>query len=202
MITFESIGYSGHSYVVIDSAISRDIHCTGYYDLEIKKSNPYNIPYLGREEQKTNKNPIFISIGDNSLRKKVAVKMEKFPFISIMDDTANVSQYAKISENLVYAGKYAIVNSLAQIDCGVIINTAAIIEHEVKVGEFSHIGPNAVVCGGCKIGKNVFIGAGAIIKQNISIGDNAIIGAGSTVINNLKKDSIYVGNPAKILRKI
>jgi len=84
----------------------------------------------------------------------------------------------------------------------VIINTAAIIEHEVKVGEFSHIGPNAVVCGGCEVGKNVFIGAGAIIKQSISIGDNAIIGAGAVVINDIEKDSIYAGNPAKLLRKI
>lgn len=202
MITFESVGYSGHSYVVIDSGISRDIHCTGYYDLELKKSNPYDIPYLGREEQKINRNPIFISIGDNSLRKKVATKMEKFPFINIIDDSANISPHAKLSESLVYAGKYAIVNSLAQIGCGVIINTAAIIEHEVKVGEFSHIGPNAVVCGGCEVGKNVFIGAGAIIKQNISIGDNTIIGAGAVVINDLEKDSIYTGNPAKMLRKI
>ena len=85
---------------------------------------------------------------------------------------------------------------MAQIDTGVIINTGATIEHEVKIGKFSHVGPNSTVCGGSTIGENVFIGANAVIKQGVQIGDNSIIGAGSVVLNNIPVNTTYVGNPA------
>lgn len=199
---FEIIGYSGHSYVVLNSIENMEFECVGYYDHLEKELNPYNIKYLGSEGKKTSDHPIFITIGDNTIRKNLSAELQGHATISIIDSSSVISKLAKISSELVYVGKNTIINPLAIIRKGVIINTAAIIEHEVKIGEFSHIGPNAIICGGCEVDKNVFIGAGAIIKQNISIGDNTIIGAGSVVLNDLEKNSIYVGNPAKLLRKI
>lgn len=52
------------------------------------------------------------------------------------------------------------------------------------------------------LGDNVWIGAGAIILPGVTIGDNSIIGAGSVVTKDIEPDSIAVGNPARILRKI
>lgn len=52
------------------------------------------------------------------------------------------------------------------------------------------------------IGNDVFIGAGAIILKGVSIGDRSIIAAGSVVSSNIPPDSIYGGNPAKLIRKI
>lgn len=49
------------------------------------------------------------------------------------------------------------------------------------------------------IGNNVFIGAESIILPNITIGDNVIIGAGSIVTKDIPPNSIYAGNPAKII---
>ena len=55
--------------------------------------------------------------------------------------------------------------------------------------------------------------ASTLIKNNVSIGTNAtslpvnicggtVIGAGSVVVNNIEIPGVYVGNPARILRKI
>ena len=52
------------------------------------------------------------------------------------------------------------------------------------------------------IGNNVQIGAGAIILPGIKIGNNVVVGAGSVVTKNVQSNSIVVGNPAKLLRKI
>ncbi len=50
------------------------------------------------------------------------------------------------------------------------------------------------------IGENVWIGMNAIILPSAQyIGDNAIVGAGAVVTKPVQKDTIVVGNPAKII---
>lgn len=48
------------------------------------------------------------------------------------------------------------------------------------------------------IGNNVFIGANSLILPNVTIGDNVIIGAGSVVTKDIPKNSVAIGNPAKV----
>lgn len=52
------------------------------------------------------------------------------------------------------------------------------------------------------IGKNVWLGAGAIIMPGVTIGDNSIVGAGSVVTHDVEENTIVVGSPARVLRKI
>ncbi|MCD7710451.1 MAG: hypothetical protein LUI04_03750 [Porphyromonadaceae bacterium] len=52
------------------------------------------------------------------------------------------------------------------------------------------------------IGDNCFIGAGAIILPGSRIGDNVIIGAGAVVKGEIPSNSVVIGNPCKILKKI
>ncbi|WP_233552351.1 hypothetical protein [Petrotoga sp. Shatin.DS.tank11.9.2.9.3] len=52
-----------------------------------------------------------------------------------------------------------------------------------------------------KIGENSFIGTGVTIIQNTNIVGNTLIGAGAVVIKNIARSGVYVGNPAKEIRK-
>lgn len=52
------------------------------------------------------------------------------------------------------------------------------------------------------VGRNVWIGANVTVLPGTKIGDNSIIGAGSVVTSSIPEDSIYLGNPAKLHRKI
>lgn len=45
------------------------------------------------------------------------------------------------------------------------------------------------------------IGTGATIMCGITIGEKALVGAGSVVIKDVPKNTIVVGNPAKVLKK-
>ncbi len=56
--------------------------------------------------------------------------------------------------------------------------------------------------GKIKIGNNVFVGAGAIILPGIEIGDNVVVGAGSIVTKSIPSDSVYSGNPAKLICRL
>lgn len=51
-----------------------------------------------------------------------------------------------------------------------------------------------------KVGKNVSIGSNATILP-VEICDNVVIGAGAVVTKNIIKSGVYVGNPAKLLKK-
>lgn len=48
---------------------------------------------------------------------------------------------------------------------------------------------------------NVFIGCNSTILKGVRIGPNAIIGAGSVVTKDVPKNSVVVGNPAKVIAK-
>jgi acetyltransferase-like isoleucine patch superfamily enzyme len=47
-----------------------------------------------------------------------------------------------------------------------------------------------------------WIGGGVIIVPGITIGKGAVIGAGSVVTKNIPENSLAVGNPCKVIRKL
>jgi len=52
------------------------------------------------------------------------------------------------------------------------------------------------------VGNNVWIGAGVQVMPGISIGDNAVIGGGSVVVKDIPANSVAVGNPCRVIRKL
>ena len=75
-----------------------------------------------------------------------------------------------------------------------------------KIGENCMIHQNCTIGdregGRPTIGNNVTIFAGAMILGDITIGDNSIIGANSVVTKSCPPNSILVGTPAKIVKKM
>jgi maltose O-acetyltransferase len=52
------------------------------------------------------------------------------------------------------------------------------------------------------IGNNVWIGAGARIVGGNTIGDDVIIGANAVVTKSIPSNSVAVGVPAKVIKKV
>ena len=53
-----------------------------------------------------------------------------------------------------------------------------------------------------KICRGATIGAGTTILPGLTIGEKAMIGAGSVVTKNVPAGEIWVGNPAKFIKKV
>ena len=53
-----------------------------------------------------------------------------------------------------------------------------------------------------KIGSRCWIGGQATICPGVTIGDRAVIGAGAVVVKDIPPDSLAVGNPAKVIRRL
>ena len=151
-------------------------------------------------------NSAFVSMGKiniNDQRMKLYKKIKNigFKIPTIISKSSNVSIYTVISEGT-FIGKNAIVNPGVKIGKNCIINTGAIIEHDCIIGDNVHIGPGAVLSGGVTIGENSFIGTGAMITQYLNIASNTVIGAGAVVVRDINEPGVYVGNPAKFLKKV
>jgi sugar O-acyltransferase (sialic acid O-acetyltransferase NeuD family) len=198
------IGYSGHSYEIIETFLINKINVKGYCEPKEKTNNPFSIKYLGDERKKDSKifienNSFFIAIGDNKKRSSISeyILKNKGILINAIHSSSSISSGSIMGKGN-FIGRNSCINYESKLGDNIIINTASIIEHETIIESSVHIGPGAVICGGVKIKKESFIGANTVIKENLTIGQNVIIGAGSVVIRNVPDDSILYGNPAKI----
>lgn len=95
------------------------------------------------------------------------------------------------------------------VKCGVYLWDGIIIEDNVQIG------PNVTFTNDkyprakqafdlqrTIIKKNASVGAASVILGGVSIGENAMIGAGSIVTKNIPDNELWVGNPARFVRKI
>ncbi len=90
----------------------------------------------------------------------------------------------------------------------------------VTFGDDCFVGPNVGIYTACQstepverntrkewalpihIGNNVWIGGGVQILPGVTIGDNVTIGAGSVVVRDIPSNSVAVGNPATVVKKL
>ncbi|MBR2637471.1 MAG: sugar O-acetyltransferase [Bacteroidaceae bacterium] len=52
------------------------------------------------------------------------------------------------------------------------------------------------------VGNNVWIGAGVHVMPGVTIGSNVVIGGGSVVVKDIPDNSVAVGNPCRVIKKI
>lgn len=193
------IGYSGHAFVVVDSALESNRIIHGYHEFKEKEVNPYKLKYLGVEsiDSIQSDKDYFIAIGDNQLRRKIHNNL-KVQLTTIISPSAYISNNTVVKEGGLVAPK-AIINSQSEIGVGVIINSGAIVEHECVIGDFAHVAPGATLCGNVNIGENTLIGANATVLPGVKIGKNCIVGAGSVVTKDISDNSVSFGNPNQII---
>ncbi|MCX8489928.1 MAG: acetyltransferase [Cyclobacteriaceae bacterium] len=197
------LGYSGHAYVVIDSAQSKGIDTVGYFEKKESTQNPYRLKFIGDERDFSFHDfdqsiYFFPAVGKNSLRKNLIhiIKGNRWREIVLIDATAKISTNAHVLESTFVAPK-AVINSLVTIGEGCIINSGAIIEHECKIGSYSHIAPGAILAGNVLLGEECFIGAGAVVREGVKIGDRVTVGTGAIVLKDIPSNETWVGNPAR-----
>ena len=199
------IGYSGHGYVVADTAIENSYEIIGYTELIPNESNPFKLNYLGNEQDANfmgwdKELNYLIGIGDNIIRetKFNLIKNKGKTVYTLISSSATVSKNVSIGEGT-FINKQVSVNALAQIGRNVILNTASIIEHECVISDSVHIATGAVLAGNVFVGERSFVGANAVIKQGVKIGKDVIIGAGSVVLKNVPDGKKIAGNPSRLI---
>lgn len=139
-----------------------------------------------------------VAIGNNKVRMKIQSDLKKSGanIVSLVHPNATVSESASIGKGtVVMAG--AVINAGAVVGDGAIINTCASVDHDCRIGNFSHISVGARICGTVEIGDCTWIGAGATVINNINICGGSTVGAGAVVVKDINISGTYVGVPAE-----
>jgi UDP-2-acetamido-3-amino-2,3-dideoxy-glucuronate N-acetyltransferase len=58
------------------------------------------------------------------------------------------------------------------------------------------------ICEGIVIKRGATIGAGAVVLPGVTIGERAMVGAGAVVTKDVESDTVVVGNPARVVRRL
>lgn len=175
---------------------------------EIRKLKKYKITHkfgknnnLANLKKKIDKNTYgIVAIGLNYLREKIVLSIEKIipnlKWITIISKDAIISDKVKIGEgSIIVSGSIINTGTIIGKHCN--INTGSIIEHDNQFDDFSATGPGATTGGNVVIGKRSYLGIGSTVKNGIKIGSDTVIGAQSFVNKNCKKNTVFVGIPAK-----
>ncbi|MCH5250245.1 MAG: hypothetical protein J1E98_09935 [Lachnospiraceae bacterium] len=109
----------------------------------------------------------------------------------------------------VFIGNDVFIGSHVNIARGTMDDT--IIEDGVKIAPSTHIGHNnhieqdaTIICaqlyGSVHIGRNAYV-VGSIVRNQCNIGENTMVGMGSVVTQNIDKNKVAIGIPAKVIRE-
>uniref|UniRef100_E6Q719 Transferase hexapeptide repeat containing protein n=1 Tax=mine drainage metagenome TaxID=410659 RepID=E6Q719_9ZZZZ len=78
-----------------------------------------------------------------------------------------------------------------------IINTAASVDHECRLGNGVHVAPGAHLAGLVTVEDFAFIGIGATVLPRIRIGKGSVVGAGAVVTRDVPDGVTVLGVPAR-----
>ena len=119
---------------------------------------------------------------------------------TLIHPTAWVSPSAQLASGSVVFAQ-AVVQSLATIGSGAILNTGCSVDHDTQLFDGVHICPGARLAGEVVVGARSWIGIGSSVIQQVRIGADVTVGAGAAVVRDLPDGVLVVGVPARVITK-
>ena len=174
----------------------------------IKENTKFGLPIVDLENIKKKYNPSEYSLFApcdysklNKYRERIYNKGKQmgYNFISYISSKANVFTN-DIGENC-FIFEDTIIQPYTKIGNNCILWSGATVCHHSVIEDFVFIASNAVIAGYCLIKKYSFIGINSSIRDCTTIEENTVVGMHSCVTKNTKSYNIYIGCPAKILKK-
>lgn len=144
-----------------------------------------------------------ISIKNVKLGKNVTIIEPVNLYGCIIGDNCFIGPFVEIQKNVkigkncrIQSHTFICENTTIGNDCFLGHSTVFVNDKFLKNKILSREGPFLKT----KLGNNVLIGSNVTILP-VEIDSNVTVGAGSVVTKNCKKNNIYAGNPARVLKK-
>jgi len=193
------LGAGGHGRAVCEAARDAGFSPRGFLDARAPLPAMLGLPVLGNEAAHDG-GPLLIALGGNGLRLAAAARLGcarlGCALPSLLHPSVVRARSAEVAEGAVIMPR-VVLGALARIGRLVLVNTGAIIEHDVVLEAGAHVAPGAVLCGGVHVGERALIGAGAVIAPNITIGADAVVAAGAAVMADVPIAGRVGGVPAR-----
>ena len=140
------------------------------------------------------------SIGDVHLKRKVCEKMKArgAKFQTLIFENAQIGDNVKIGEGCII-DPYARIGADVVLGDNCLVQTFAIVGHEAVVGNYCRLDCRSLLVGGVVLGDNVTIHTNAVLSHKVIVEDDAKVAALSFVIRKVKRGTIVMGNPARLV---
>ncbi len=140
---------------------------------------------------------VVIAIGDPVQREAVAGRYAAAGFRAptLVHPSALIGPHVSIGAGCIVLA-HAILETHIHLGEHVLVNLAAVISHENRIGSFTNVGPRSCLAGGVVVGRRCDLGAGVTIRPRIELADDMVVGAGAVVVRNRNTACTLVGNPA------
>jgi sugar O-acyltransferase (sialic acid O-acetyltransferase NeuD family) len=147
------------------------------------------------------RHPFVCAIGDNQVRRDISERLRRqgHRARTVCHPSAVVACSSHIDGGSILMAR-VVVNSLARVGEGCLLNTACVVEHHCQVGSFVHLAPGVLLGGGVSIGDGAMLGLGSVVLPGLHIGAEAVVGAGAVVIRDVPPRVVVVGSPARPIR--
>jgi len=203
------VGSGGHAKVVIDV-----LRAEGKYEISGCVSNQTDVeevlgvPLLGDDSKMeeiyaSGIKIAIIAIGDNRVRLALAEKVSRlgFEFGNAISPLAYLSRDVKVGNGIVMMPR-VVVHPGSEIEDHVILNTAATVDHDCKIGRGCHIAPGCNLAGNVTVEEGAFLGVGTSAIPGVRVGAWGILGAGSVIVGDAPGRTLSMGVPARAKKKL
>lgn len=206
------LGIGHNSIAMIDLAEDCGYDIAGLYHYSGDRTGEdyFGFTISGCTEELLNQDSLsgmnfLLTMGENSIRtelyNRIIAKGGCVP--TLIHPTATVSKRSQIGNGVII-----MPHSIVQADVTIEDNT--IITLNSTVSHSSTIGNNCFISGHNLIGAYVNIGDGCWIGQSClivsgevnSIGEKSVLGAGSVLRNDMRPGCLYLGNPARLVKRL
>jgi len=105
-------------------------------------------------------------------------------------------------------GRGSVVSALAHlwpdsaIGAHCFLRPGAIVSHDVVLGDYVYVGPNATICGYGRVERGAHIAPGATVRDGVTVGEFAVVGLGAVVTKDVRDYTVVIGNPAQIVQSV
>lgn len=206
------LGVGHNTIVMIDLVETCGYRVAGLYHYNDNRTGEdyFGYPILGSfADLYANKNlsgiNFALSQGDNEIRYEVFENIKRLGgnIPTIIHPSAVVSKFSELGEGVIIHAN-VVVDPDTKIGDDSVISFNAGVCHTTSVGNHCYLSPHAILGAYTKVEDFVFMGinASTISGKVDIIGEKSIIGAGALVNKSVEKNSIMIGNPARVYKFI
>lgn len=206
------LGIGHNSIAMIDLAEDCGYEIAGLYHYNHERTGEeyFGFKIVGCTENLLSKDSLegmnfLLTMGDNAIRtdlyNRIITKGGNIP--TLVHPSATVSKRALLGNGVIIMPQ-SIVQADVEIGNNTIITIHTAISHSVKIGDNCFISGNNLIGAYVHIEDNCWIGqASLIVSGTVNIvGHHSILGAGSVLRNDMRPGCLYLGNPARLIKRL